>query len=145
MNEYQAKKIRMQNELALLKKFVPALAEVELKVVNGQWNIFTGLMEYASSFAVDLDENPIIMSGRIVDQLQAFEQFISESLDGLEMYQKMRLAHVGEIEDAKQKGWCDGYDLAFAGGADDFRMRVRELIECGQFTKLNELLRKPIA
>lgn len=46
------------------------------------------------------------------------------------------------VEKIETKNWCDGYDLGYVDGAEDFRILVRELFEQNQRTKLNELLKK---
>ncbi len=49
-----------------------------------------------------------------------------------------------EIEAARNEGWCDGYDTAFAAGAEDFRVQVQELLTDNQYSKVNELLKRPV-
>jgi len=112
MSSRQEKLTGFQNELALLKKFVPALAKVELIVDHMQCSILTGQTVLSCSFVVELNEDPAVLSERVADQLRLMEQLIFKSLDGLKLYDKMRLAHAGEIADAHNKGYCDRWNDA---------------------------------
>ncbi len=137
-----------QKEFELIKKFVPAIVESKKLMTPRTMplsDILTGYIDFYGSFSVSSKGDPSIsLPCVIMDRLHEFKKLINESLEGLAQYQQMRIDQATRNFTARNEGWCDGWDLGFISGADDFRIQVRMLFEQSQVRKLNELLRKPL-
>ncbi len=87
------------------------------------------------------------ISNRSVTQLyillmERIEEVLLKATQG--RYDSAKSDYDAGIEAARNEGWCDGYDLGFVGGTEDFRIRIQELLTDCEYVKANKLLKEPV-